>query len=205
MRAAIVLIALAASPAFAEDTFEAKASGAQRISHVDDLVWPFVASCDAGDDTQQRQCRRLRDVRQAQLANATFLVDGDKDAFAVGAWNAKTKSLPLKLNGCVACAGIDVDGKKWFVGNAKDKLHDNARTAADENAAKAFAKLAAGARVQLIVKLAAKPKLVVDGKNVLGIEVLGYRVFNACDGNVIVANPPSGRAEANKKACAAKP
>lgn len=205
MRAAIVLLALATSPAFADDTFEAKASGAVRIAHVDDLVWPFAASCDAGDDTQQRQCRRLRDVRGAQLANATLLVDGEKDAFTVGAWNPKTRSIPLKLNGCIACGGVEVDGKKWLVGNVNDKLHDNARTAADENAAKAFAKIATGARVQLIVKLAAKPKLVVDGKNVIAIEVLGYRAFNPCDGNVIVANPPSGQVEANKKACAAKP
>lgn len=201
MRAAIVLLALAASPAFADDTFEGKASGAERISHPDDLVWAFATTCDAGDDTQQRQCRRLRDTRQAQLANATVLVDGDKDAFTIGAWNPKTKSVPLVVTGCVACGGVDLDGKKWFIGNAKDKLHDNARTAADENAAKAFTKLATGARVQLIVKLAAKPKLVVDGKNVLGIEVVGYRVFNPCDGAIIVANPPSGKAEPNKKAC----
>jgi hypothetical protein len=201
MRAALVLLALAASPAFADDTFEAKASGAQRVAHVDDLVWAFATNCDAGDDTQQRQCRRLRDTRQAQLANATVIVDAEKDAFTVGAWNAKTKSVPLTLNGCVACGGIEVDGKKWFVGNAKDKLHDNAKTAADENAAKAFTKLTAGARVQLIVKLAAKPKLVVDGKNVLGIEVVGYRVFNPCDGTIIIANPASAPVEANKKAC----
>lgn len=202
MRAALILLALA-TPAFAEDTFEAKAAGAQRVSQVDDLVWAFATSCDAGDDTQQRQCRRLRDVRQAQLANATILVDAEKDAFNVGGWNAKTRSVPLTLTGCVACGGVEIDGKKWFVGNVKDKLHDNARTAADENAAKAFTKLATGARTQLIVKLAPKPKLVRpdDGKNVLAIEVVGYRVFTPCDGAIIVANPPSGPAEANKKAC----
>src|SRR4051812_36976127 len=125
MRAAFALVAVLAAPAFADDTFEAKADGAQRIGKLDDLVWAYAASCDAGDDTQQRQCRHLRDVRQAQLANATLLVDADKDAFTVGAWNAKTKSIPMTLGACIGCSNLEVDGKKWIVvgnagGNAKD-------------------------------------------------------------------------------------
>jgi hypothetical protein len=204
---ALVILALLATPAFANDTFEAKADGAQRIKHIDDVVWAFTATCDAGDDTQQRQCKQMRDARQAELANATLLVDADKSAFTVGEWNAKSKSIPLTLGACVDCSGITVNGKKWIVvgnaaGNAKEKLYDNARQAADDNAAKAFAKLASTPTVQLVVKVPAKPKLVVDGKNVFALDVLAYRVASACEGSVIAANPPAQPLPPNKKLCA---
>lgn len=206
---ALVLLALLATPAFADDTFEAKATGAVAIKHVDDIVWAFTATCDAGDDTQQRQCRHLRDTRQAELANATMIVDADKSAFTLGAWNAKAKSIPVTLGACIDCSGITVDGKKWIVvgnaaGNAKDKLYDNARQAADDKAAQAFAKLASNPSVQLVVKLAAKPKLVVDGKNVLAMDVVAYRVTAGCEGSVIAANPPAQAVPPNKKLCAGK-
>jgi hypothetical protein len=203
---ALVILALFATPAFADDTFEGKADGAQRIKHIDDVVWAFTAKCDAGDDTQQRQCRHIRDTRQAELANATLLVDADKSAFRVGEWNAKAKSIPLTLSGCIDCSGIEVDGKKWIVvGSAdpKSKLYDNARQAADENAAKAFAKLAANATVQLVVKVAAKPKQTVDSKQAFVVDVLGYRVASPCEGTIIVANPPAQPLPPNKKLCAA--
>lgn len=203
---ALVILALLATPAFADDTFEAKADGAERIKHIDDVVWAFTATCNTGDDTQQRQCRQLRDTRQAALANATLLVDADKSAFTVGAWNAKAKSIPLTLGACVDCAGVTVDGKKWIVvasADPKTKLYDNARQAADENAAKAFAKLAADATVQLVVKVAAKPKQTVDGKQALVLDVLGYRVASPCEGSIIVANPPAQPLPPNKKLCAA--
>jgi hypothetical protein len=149
----------------------------------------------------------MRDARQAELANATLLVDADKSAFTVGEWNAKSKSIPLTLGACVDCSGITVDGKKWIVvgnaaGNAKEKLYDNARQAADDNAAKAFAKLASTPTVQLVVKVPAKPKLVVDGKNVFALDVLAYRVASACEGSVIASNPPAHPLPPNKKLCA---
>ena len=46
---ALVILALLATPAFADDTFEAKADGAQRIKHIDDVVWAFTAACDANN------------------------------------------------------------------------------------------------------------------------------------------------------------
>lgn len=204
---ALVILALLSTPAFADDTFEAKAESAQRIKHLDDVVWAFTATCDAGDDTQQRQCRHLRDTRQAQLANATLVVDAEKSAFTVGAWNPKAKSIPLTLGACVDCTGFAVDGKKWIVvgnaaGNAKEKLYDNARPAADDKAAAAFGKLAASSTVQLVVKVPAKPKLVVDGKNVFALDVVAYRVAAACEGSVIAANPPAQALPPNKKLCA---
>jgi hypothetical protein len=193
-----------AGVAHADDTFEAKAQGAQRIGRVEGLVWAFTASCDEGDDTQQRQCRKVRDARAAELAGATLLVEGDKKAFEVGAWSAQKKSVPITLASCVRCAGVEVDGKTYAVVATKDgKLHDNGKQFADEAAAKAFAKSVANARVQLLVKVPAKPKTTAGGKPAIALDIIGYRVVAPCDGSVVLASPASGPVEADKKQCAA--
>ena len=218
MRAAVVfgLLALAA-PAHADDTFEAKAAGAQHIKRLEDLVWPLTATCDAGDDTQQRQCKKVRDVRAAELASATLLVDADKDSFSVGAWNAATKSAPISLSACIHCSGLELDGKTWVIvgtgtkapklegGKVTAKLHDNGRQFLDAKTAENFAAMAKNARVQLLAKVPAKAKLVEGGKNVLALDVIGYRVYMPCDGSIVVAKPSSGPAEGDKKQCAQAP
>jgi hypothetical protein len=204
MRALVLLSVLAAAPAFADDTFEAKATGAQRLGRVENLVWAFTAPCDGGDDTQQRQCRRVRDTRAAELAGATLLVDADKDAFDVGAWSAAKKSVALTLKSCIRCSGVELDGKTYVVvGSGEAKLYDNAKQFADEAAAKAFTKAVANARVQLLVKVPAKPKTVAAGKPAVTLDILGYRVIAPCDGSVVLANPKSGPVEPDKKQCGA--
>jgi hypothetical protein len=203
MRALVLLSLLAAAPAFADDTFEAKATGAQRLGRVENLVWAFTAPCDGGDDTQQRQCRRVRDTRAAELAGQTLLVDADKDAFDVGAWSAAKKSVALTLKSCIRCAGVELDGKTYVVlGSGDAKLYDNAKQFADEAAAKAFTKAVANARVQLLVRVPPKPKT-AGGKPGLTLDILGYRVIAPCDGSVVVANPKSGPIEPDKKQCGA--
>ncbi len=213
MRAAIaaLLVAAAAAPAHADDTFEAKAQGAQRIKQLEDLVWPLTASCDDGDDTQQRQCKKVRDARAAELASATLLVDADKDSFTVGTWNAATKSAPISLSACIRCSGLELDGTTWVVvgttspkfegGKVTAKLHDNGRQFLDDVTAKNFAAMAKTARIQLLAKVPAKAKLVVDGKRVLALDVIGYRVYMPCDGSIVLAKPSSGPAEGDKKQC----
>jgi hypothetical protein len=216
MRAAVVvgaLLVMAAPRVHADDTFESKAVGAQRVKRVEDLVWALTATCDQGDDTQNRQCRRLRDARAGELANTTLIVDADREAFSVGAFDAKKKSVSLSLDACIRCKGIEVDGKTWFVVGVKDgaaapgwknaklvtaSLHDNARPFGDEASAKAWAKTAAASNVQLLVKVGPKAKQTIENKNVLALDVLGYRVFSPCDGGVVCSSPKSGTVELEK-------
>jgi hypothetical protein len=193
-----------AGVAHADDSFETKAQCAQRIGSIEGLVWTFTASCDDGDDTEQRQCRKVRDARAAELAGATLLVEGDKKAFEVGAWNAQKKSVPVTLASCVRCAGVEVDGTTYaVVATNGGKLHDNGKQFPDEAAAKAFAKTVANARVQLLVKVPAKPKTQAGGKPAIALDVVGYRVIVPCDGSVVLASPASGPVDADKKQCAA--
>jgi hypothetical protein len=200
MRALTIAILLAAGVAHADDTFEAKAQSAQRVKRIENVVWAFTATCDKGDDTENRQCRRVRDTHAAELANATLLVDGDADAFDMGAFDAKKKSIALTLSPCIRCAGVEVEGKTYTVHGGTAKLYDNAKAFSDEAAAKAWTKSIGDARVQLLVKVPAKP---VEGAKTVKLDVVGYRVYAPCDGSIIIASPPSGPAEADKKACRA--
>ncbi len=223
MKALVTNLALAlltlGSRAHAEDeTFATKAQGAQRLHRIEGLVWAATAVCDAGDDVQQRQCRRVRDDRYKQLSAGTWIVDADTDAFEVGAWNGAKKSVPISLSACIRCAGVEVDGKTWYVtGGAAPHfaphfesgklkavaLHDNARAFADAATAAMWSKAVASARVELLVKLAAKPRWSTEGKSGLALEVLAYRVVTPCDGTVILSSPPSAPLEPDKRACAA--
>jgi hypothetical protein len=213
-----VLVLGAARGAVADDTFEAKATGARRVRHIDDLVWAFAAPCDAGNDTHQRQCRRLRDTRAAQLANATLLVEADRDAFVVGAFSPQKKSIELVLSACVSCKGVDLDGKKYFVVANKDgspapkfeggklraaSLFDNARTFPNQAAADKFTASTKAAKVQMLVKVPAKPAWNDGDKRGIALELIGYRVYSPCDGNVVIASPKSAAGDVDKKACSA--
>src|ERR1700690_1961988 len=101
MKALVIVVLLGvATTAAAEDSFETKAAGAVRIHRIENVVWAFTAPCDTGDEVQQRQCRQVRDARASELLHATLLVDADADAFDVGAWDPKKKSVPLALSAC---------------------------------------------------------------------------------------------------------
>ena len=165
-------------------------------------MWPFVAKCDGGTDTQNRQCRQLRDARAAELRGATVLVDGDSSAFQVGTWNAKTKSAALTLSGSIASRPIDVEGStSWKVSGvseAKTDLINTARTFADEATAKKYAQSVAGARVQFLVSGAPAS----TEKNTIAFKVLGYRVYMPCTGAVVVASDNvTGPGEIDKSSC----
>jgi hypothetical protein len=212
------LLLAAGSVATADDTFESRAAGAVRVSHLDDIVWALTTPCNTGDDTQQRQCRRLRDGRAAQLTNATLLVDADRDAFTIGAYSPQKKSAPLTLSACIACNGITVDGQTWYVvgakeGNAAPKfkgaklevglLNESSRTFVDAGTAQRFAASTKTAKVQLIVKVPPKATWSDAGKQGISLDVLGFRVYSPCDGSVVFSDPKASPGEIDKKACSA--
>jgi hypothetical protein len=207
----------AAAPARADDTFEGRTVDAPYIQRLDDLVWPLVAPCVRGDDTQQRQCRLVRDARAKQLAGATVLVDAEPEAFAIGAWNPQRKSVTLVLQACIRCGGIDVDGETYYVigsgapprfegGRARPTIvFDGARSFSDEAAADAWLHDIRKARVQFLVKVPDRPRWQVQGRNGLTLELVGYRVFAPCDGQIVVAKPPASAVAPDNKACRATP
>ncbi len=219
MRGLIILSLLTvATPASAEDTFEATAASALRIKRVDDVIWALTAKCDAGTDTQQRQCRRLRDTRAAELKSATLLIDADQSAFTVGVWSAAKKSAPLVLTSCIRCAGIEVEGKSWFVAGTREAnqpprfqagkqvaaiLNESARQFSDAAAAKKYGEAVSAAKVQFVVRIPANPMWTDSSRQGFAFDVVAYRVYSPCDGSVVVASPKASAGEIDRKACMA--
>jgi hypothetical protein len=209
-----------AGTASADDTFESLAASAQKIKRIDDVIWALTAKCDGGTDTEQRQCRRIRDVRAAELKNATLLVDGDRDAFKVGEWSAAKKSAPLSVLSCIRCGGIDVEGKAWFVAGTRDAnqpprfqagkqvgnlLEETTKQFSDAAAAKKYSESVATARVQFVLRVPQNPVWTDSNKQGIAFEVLAYRVYSTCDGSVVVAKPKAGPGDIDKRACAGIP
>lgn len=204
-----VLAALAGVAA--ASTFEDAAKSARRVRDVIDVVWPLTATCDQGDDVQQRQCRAIRDAAARALAGATLLVDAEPGVLELGTWNPAKKSVSVLLTSCVSCRGVVIDGRTWHVTGAPPRveggklatvpLHDNAKQFADEAAAKAWLRSLADARVQLVVKVPDKRRWQVGGKDGLALDVLGYRVISPCSGAAVISSPASGSVPPDPTAC----
>ncbi len=204
--AVVVALGAPASADESADAFAALAASAQRITHLDGVVWALTASCTKGDDTEQRQCRRVRDARAAELAGKLLVVDGDADAFSVGKYDRTKKSVVVSLRACIRCAGIAVDGRTWLVnGSGTAPLYDNARGFADEASAKDWVAAVAHVKVELVVRIPAHPVSQAEGKQGVMLDIVGYRVFQPCDGAIVVSSPSSGAAPADKAACGKHP
>lgn len=202
---AILLVAAMGAVAHADDF-----ASAQKV-RVDDLAWTLTASCETGDDVQQRQCRHVRDAGMKELAGKTLLVEA-KAEVELGAYSAAKKSVPLALAGCVDCAGVLVEGKplvitggtptfeggKWKTG----RQLDTARQFNSEDAAKQWIAAVGKARVQLLVKVPEKVRWTVAGKEGLGLDIVGYRVYLPCEGTIIASKPESQNVDPDKRACA---
>lgn len=215
MRVALLLVAAMAVPAHADDTFESKAAGAHRVERIEDLVWALTAPCDHGDDTEQRQCRIVRDRADAEYTAHPLLIDADKDAFETGAFDESRKALPVTLSSCIRCSGVTVEGKTWFLfgstGTPKAegdrvrgvRIFDNSRMFAQAAEATTWARQVAGARVQLLVHVpAARRPWIEGGKLGLGLDIIAFRVIAPCDGSIVLANIASGPADKDAKSCA---
>jgi hypothetical protein len=213
MRTAVVWLLLVAHAAWAEDTFEGRTVNAKYVKHLEDVVWPLTAPCDRGDDNEQRQCRHVRDARAAELIGATLLVDGDLDAWTAGTWNPQRKSVQTTLTACIRCAGMEIDGKTWYVVGTGTQprfeggrlrppvIYDSSRAFSDEAAAKAWERTIHKVRVQFLFKIPDKPKWQSQGREGISIDILGYRVISPCDGQIVVAKPTSQPVDADAKAC----
>ncbi|MCB9572141.1 MAG: hypothetical protein H6709_08620 [Kofleriaceae bacterium] len=203
----------------AKPTFEQVAKGAVRVDRagVTGLLWAAAASCDgAGDDLDQRQCRAIKAARADEVAAQTYIVPGDAAAFVVGVYDAKKKSIPLTLSGCVACVEpLSLGGKAYYVVSNKGAptfqgklahaavLHETSRSFTDEQTALDWrAKVVPRLRTEFVVRLAAGGAVWNrDGKDGVAVEVLGFRVYDPCDGAIVCASPSSAKAAVDKAAC----
>lgn len=211
---ALAFLAGTGDRALADAAFEAKAQNAQRVHDLGDLVWALTATCDTGEEIHQRQCRHLRDARVKELSAATLLVDAIPGGFEVGPWSAAKRSVAVTLYACIDCTGTVVAGKSYFITGTSapatieggrvhaPRILDTALAFRDEAGAKTWLNHVGGANIQFLVKVPDKARWQIAGKDGLGLEILGYRVYVPCEGTILVSSPESGPVEADKKACA---
>jgi len=215
-----VLFCLAAPRvAAADDTspFDEAAKDATRVRKLDRVVWALTATCEGGDDLAKRQCRILRDAAAAKLRGTKLIVEVASGAVEIGTWDSGGKATPITIRGCVACDGIAVDGTSWYVVSNKAAprvLPGSIEAAVLFETVKAFANdaLASGwktmieprLKTELIIKLPADETKAVwnrDGASGLAVEILGYRVWDLCDGSILAASPESGKPRTDAKTC----
>jgi len=208
--------AAAGDAAAAPTSYDGLVAGATRLDRADlaDWTWAVTAKCASGDPLAQRQCRVVRAARADQLRGKTFVVQADPKAFVVGAWDPAKKSVSITLHGCLACdKPVDLGGRKLYVdarpsgGGAAPAggavVHQSARAFATKAAADAWKQdVVPRLRVELVVRIPdGDPVWHRGGRDGLGVTVLGYRVYDPCDGGIVCASPTAAKVAADAKAC----
>lgn len=213
--APLALLAVLAPATAAAESFDERAQGAVPVARLDEVAWALTASCEAGSDVQQRQCRRVRDATASRFAGRALILRAEPGAFTMAPYNPAARSMQLTVTSCIACKGLDVDGGAHLVTGgvpaveggalAPAMLYDFALPFPSEAEASAFRAGVVDPRVELVVKLPASPRWKVAGKQGLAVEVLAWRVVSPCTGKIVVAKPSSQPARPDKAACPAPP
>jgi hypothetical protein len=199
-------------------TFDDVSKGATRLDRdgIGGVLWSLNASCEAGDDLEQRQCKAIKVARAKKVAGRSFIVPGDASAFVVGAWDAKKKAVPLMLSGCVACAEpISIAGKPLYVVSNKAAptfkgsvaaaatIHETTRQfKSEEEALKWRTEVVPRLKTEFVVTIAGEnAKWKRESKEGIAVAIVGFRVYDPCDGKIVCASPKSSRAAVDKVAC----
>jgi hypothetical protein len=206
-----------ATPATPPQTFDELVATATPIARTDlaGWAWALTAACDQGDDLAQRQCRVVRDARATAERGQTYVIDGEPTAFMAGAFDPIKKSVSITVRGCIACAPVDVAGKKLFIVSNKAAptdvggtlqaalIHETARVFVDEDTANQWRnEVAPRLKVQLVFAVpAGNPTWSRNGKDGVAVQVLGFRVHDPCDGGIVCASPTAQKLDPDKKAC----
>lgn len=210
------LVPLAASA----QPWDQLARAAERIEARDlpVLFWAATAECDRlSDDMLRRQCLRIRLTRGVAATGKTYLLRGDAAALVAGEWDAAHAGVSLTIRGCLACAEtIDVGGARRHVVTRGGVTVDGTEVVAaavyrgirrldDEAAAKRWkTRVLPRLRLELIVRAPTKPELWTQGgRSGYFVELLGYRLYDPCDGTVLAAQPSAGTASVDGSTCEA--
>lgn len=214
--ALVPILVLGLGSTASADRFDSAAKGARAVHTADGLTalfWSQEAHCSkAKGDFLRRQCKGVRDVRRAKVVQQTYVVDVAGPAIQVELDAAK-KLAKVTLRACVACEakGAIVVGNGAHKVTAKDIL---AASLASET--KAFKKLAQAEhwskyvgtrlRAQLIVKVPASAEhFKAAGRSGYKVKVVGYRLYDPCQGEVVASKPSSTKGPVQVSACDDEP
>lgn len=228
LAAAVAIAALAgggvrasAAPAHAAASFAARAHGARPIRAAADLsalFWAPDARCRQRDDLRRRQCEGVREAETARIRTTTYKVAGDARAITAGDFDTRRGIVPVELHACVACAApISFGGGPAYVvgGRPSRAGRSGVRGRVLATARRKFGSAKAAAawkaqvlprlRVDLLMRVPARPAWKRGRARGFSVVVVGYRVYDPCDGSILMSSPPAQPLAADKHACGASP
>ncbi len=214
--ALVFLLILASAGAAQADGFDDKAKAATPLASVESmtaLFWSQGVSCGTlKNDLLRRQCEGVRKQRQRRVSSQTYLVDVGAEATTVTS-DAKKMSVKVSLKSCLWCEG---DGP-IVVGKGAHTVEAGKVVAAElKVVSKAFKKnataqhwaahIATRLRAQILVRVPASvERFKVAGREGYKVEVIGYRLYDPCQGDVLAASPASKKGPVSVSACKDEP
>lgn len=210
---------VAASAEARGQEFEALVKNAVRIGDeaaLGALFWAQAVDCaQHKSDLSRRQCEGVRAARARAASETIWVARGDRGALRVGDWDAARMAYPLEVRGCLACdAPIDLGGdRRYVVGKGAvsvvggavraSELHKALRRFPDEASAKTWRdRVVPRLRTELVFRVPPRVETWSEGAaKGFSVEILAFRVYDACDGTILAAHPVSGKAPAEPAAC----
>ena len=198
------------------DRFDAAAKGAKAVRSADGLsalFWSQQVNCGKiKGDFLRRQCQGVRDARRAKVTQQTYVVDVAGPAIQVEL-DAGKLSTKVTLRACVACEAKGA----LIVGQGPHKVTAQQIVAASlASETKVFKKLShakhwnkyvgSRLRAQFIVKVpASAERFKAAGRAGYKVSIVGYRLYDPCQGEVIIAKPSSKKGPVRAAACKDEP
>ncbi len=218
--ASVVVLALTAGPAAAQkkaqfDDLARKAKPVAGLWGLGALLWTQLGSCkNMTNDLDRRQCQGVQKRRVRQIRGQTFLFTTGAQPVKVGPYDPKKKSVAVSLMPCMACdESVDIDGERlYIVGQGAVKIaggvlevapiHTTAQTFKDE---KAFAKwrkeVLPRMKTEFVLKVDGAKRWKKGGTEGMAVEVVAYRTYDPCTGEIVACKPASAKMSADARAC----
>lgn len=205
----VALITLIGSTTADARTFEGELKNAQPITHLSRVVGPFLQQCRAGDGLRDIQCRAIRSRMQYRVKNGTYWTTAN--AVRVGTYDNARLNFPVSVVGCLTCDGpakLDktlYGAKKWWVTAGKPRqfkmkegkpqftgleLNKIIQPVGPSQVESWMRSVLPNLKVQMIFTVSGDrwPTNVGTG---LAVQLVGYRLYNQCNGKVLASKPPS--------------
>ncbi len=177
------------------------------------LFWSQEASCGKEkSDLLRRQCQGVQRARSGSVSELTYLVEVAGPAVDVST-DSKKNSVAVTLRSCVACEeqGAIVVGKgNYQVSNGKllaNTLKSASKSFKSAAAAEHWGKYTGGRlRAQFLVKVpSSAERFKAAGRDGYKVEVVGYRLYDPCQGNVLTSAPESKHGPVDSETCKGEP
>ena len=194
------------------DGFDDKVKAARPIHDAKSmtaLFWSQGADCEANkNDLLRRQCEGVRGERKRRVASQTYLVDVGAEALDI-VTDAKKMSVQVDLKACLWCGS---EGPV-VIGTGEHKVEaGKVQAAILGSASKTFEKggmaqhwaahIATRMKAQLLVKVPATLQNFKAGaRDGYKVEVVGYRLYDPCQGDVAAASPQSSKGPVVASTC----